>query len=139
MVDVLIPDRIKIQIEKSYYIYERYHVNSVFAMLYHTQPLTDEVLVQHLRLSDQFERFDEHHYFISFAHTAPADVYKASENLVQSLDHYFNDRTSCMAMDTFDVSNSPRTVIQRLLKILEMVKNSPTSRIEDETALDDRL
>ncbi|MBN2895345.1 MAG: hypothetical protein JXK05_05590 [Campylobacterales bacterium] len=127
------------QINRSYYTYQRYKVETAFALLYHHGALGVETLARYLRLSDQFVRYDAHHYFIVFAHTNAANAYKASQNLLLNLDNYFNDRSSAIAIDLFDPSNSVQIVLGRLSQILDVAKATPDARIQDETVLDRRL
>ncbi len=137
--DKNILNRIKIQVKKSYYAFERYQTASTFALLYHEQPLNVVELSNYVRISDHLIEIDEHHYFITFSHTSQNNAYKASQNLVLSLDHHFNDQTTAIAIDQFDASSSAQIVINRLNQILQEARRSPISRIEDETALDERI
>lgn len=139
MGDEQIPNRIRVQINRSYYSFQRYKVETTFALLYHRHTLGVETLARYLRLSDQFVRYDAHHCFIVFAHTNAPNAYKASQNLLLHLDNYFNDRSSCIALDLFDPSNSAQIVLNRLLQILDVAKTNPDARIQDETVLDQRL
>jgi len=131
--------RVKIQIRKSYYTHDRYKTEATFALLYHNQPLQHTELGEFVRISDHFIKLDDHHYFITFAHTGFNAAYKASQNLVLHLDNFFNETTSCVALDSFDTSNSVQIVLSRLEKILEVARHSPFARIQDENALDERL
>jgi len=129
--------RLEIEIKKSYYISKRYSVISTFAFLYHEEPLTVDVLGSYVRISDKLLKIDDHHYFLNFSFTEQVDAFKASQNLLLYLDKHFNNRSSCIAIDTFDINQSPRIVINRLIQILKATKNSSYSRIEDENILNE--
>jgi len=129
-------NRLQILVNKTYYTSKRYKVPSTFAYLYHADPLTVEDLGKFVRISDHFIKMDENHYFINFAYTEQDDAFKASQNLLLYLDKHFNNSTSCIALDTFNTSNSAKIVFNRLERILAETKKDPYSRIEDENILD---
>jgi hypothetical protein len=126
-------NRLRIIIEKSYYIYERYNLHSTFTLLYHEKPLSVTELGTFVRKSDHFLQVDEHHYFINFLYVTQEQAYKAAENLIYSLDKHFTNQTSLIAIDTFDPIKTPTGVYNRLFDILNIVKENPYNRIEDET------
>ena len=84
-------------------------------------------------------KIDDNHYFITFYHTPHNEAFKASQNLILYLDNFFQNRTSCIAIDTFDTNNSQAIVYKRLIQILEVTRKTPYSRIEDENILDGYL
>lgn len=133
--DNKILNRLTIEINKAYYVYKRYKVLSTFAFIYSEKELTPTELGKFVRISDQFLQIDEHHYFINFVHTEQNAAFKASQNLLLYLDKHFNNTTSCIAIDTFDISNTPRMVMNRLKQILDETKKSSYTRIEDEDIL----
>ena len=128
-------NRLRIEVKKAYYVYERYNVISTFALLYHDGDITFEALGGFLRISDHFLRVDKNHCFIVFTHTEQNNAFKASQNLLVYLDKYFNNRASAVALDNFDTSLSCLTVLNRLTQILNETKKNPDSRIEDENIL----
>ena len=128
--------RIEIEIQKAQYAYKRYSSPSSFALLYHEKKLSPEQLSIFVRLSDKFLDIGDNVYFITFSYTSSDDVFKAAQNLLQELDKFFNNRTSCIAIDTFNAGNSPRMVLQRLSQILNETKKRSYTRIEDESILD---
>jgi len=131
----IIKTRLQVEIEKSYYASKRYHQESTFAILYHEKKLPIEVLGNILRVSDQLIQTDEHHYFVFFKFTNHQQAFKASENLLLELDTYFNDSTSYIGIDRFDINQSPTIVINRLIQILYEIKKGQFLRIEDESIL----
>lgn len=133
--DKHIKERLEIEINKAYYIAKRYKSPSTFAVLYHEKELSLEKLGDYVRISDHILKMDDNNYFIHFTFTEQDGAFKASQNLIVYLDHHFNDRSSCMAIDTFDLSHSPTIVINRLMQILTETKKSSYTRIEDENIL----
>ena len=134
MVDI--SNRVDVLIKKTYYIYERFQVDATFAMLYTEEPLDISELSKHVRISDQLMKIDENHYFIIFAFTQSKNAYKASQNIIYALDIYFNNHSSCIALDTFDANKSSRSVLGRLMQILVEIKKSSQIRIETEDIFD---
>jgi len=128
-------NRLTIEINKAYYTCTRYKILSTFAYLYHEKELTPAELGNFVRISDQFLQVDEHHYFINFSHTEQDGAFKASQNLLLYLDKHFNTTTSCIAIDTFNVSQSPKIVLNRLVQILDETRKNSYTRIEDEDIL----
>jgi len=135
--DERIKKRLEIEINKSYYSFKRYKVDTTFAILYHEKELTVDKLGNFVRISDHLLKIDEHHYFINFIHTHHNNAFKASQNLLLALDNYFNNRTSAIAIDTFDTTQTPNLVINRLYQILNEVRKNPYTRIDDENILND--
>jgi len=129
-------NRVNVLVKKAYYTSERFQVNATFALLYHDQPLSVVELAKHIRISDHIIQLDDNHYFIIFAFTKQDNAYKASQNIVYSLDEYFNNSTSCVALDTFDSSKPPQSVLSRLTTILAETRKNPYIRIETEEILD---
>lgn len=129
-------NRVNVLIKKAYYTSERFQVNATFALLYHEQPLSVVELAQHVRISDQLIQLDDNHYFIIFAFTKQDNAYKASQNIVYQLDEHFNNSNSCIALDTFDSSKPPQSVLNRLISILAETRKNPYIRIETEEILD---
>ena len=135
--DDRIKKRLEIEINKAYYSYKRYKVNTTFAILYHEKELTVDKLGSLVRISDLLLKIDEHHYFINFVHTNHNNAFKASQNLLLALDNYFNDTTSAIAIDTFDTTQTPNLVITRLNQILNEIQKNPYTRIDDENILNE--
>jgi len=132
-------NRVKTEIKKAYYAHARYHIVATFALLYHTKLINVCELKKYLRVSDDFIRIDNHHFFINFSNTKQENAFKASENLLLYLDKDFHDTTSCIAIDTFDISKTPQMVINRLMQILDATKHNSYERIEDENILDELI
>ncbi len=130
-----ISNRIRIEVNKAYYISKRYGALSTFALLSHEKELSREDLGNFLRMSDHFIKIDDYHYFINFSHTNQNDAFKASQNLILYLDKYFNNDSSCIAIDSFDISKTPNIVFKRLQQILKETKKHSYTRIEDENIL----
>ena len=128
-------NRLKVQIKRTYYVYERYNTLATFVLIYHEKELTPKQLASFLRVSDQFIMLDDNHYFINFTYTSLQDAFKASQNLLLYLDNFFNDSTTCIAIDAFNTSYSPQIVLSRLKQILAETKKNSYSRIEDESIL----
>ncbi len=132
-------NRMRVQIKKIYYTYERYKTAATFAMLYHEKEISVIELSKFVRISDHLLKIDDHHYFITFSHTPHNEAFKASQNLILCLDNFFQNRTSCIAIDTFGTNNSQAIVHNRLMQILKVTRKTPYSRIEDENILDSYL
>lgn len=130
-----ISNRINVLIKKTYYTYERFGVDATFALLYHEEPLSVVELAKYVRISDHLMKMDENHYFIIFAFTSHENSYKASQNIVHSLDKYFNNHTSCIALDSFDPSKTHQSVLNRLKQIMAETRKDPYMRIEGEEIL----
>jgi len=137
--DERIKNRLKIEINKAYYSYKRYKVETTFAMLYHDKELPVDKLGKIVRISDHLLKIDEHHYFINFVHTNHNNAFKASQNLLHALDNLFNDRNSAIALDTFNTTQTPNLVINRLFQILKEIRKNPYTRIDDENILNDMV
>jgi len=133
--DDYIKNRLKIEINKAYYVAKRYKAVSTFAILYHPAPLPVDILGKFVRISDHLLKIDDNHYFIAFAFTEPENAFKASQNLIFKLDKHYNNNESCIALDTFDTTKSPTIVLNRLTQILNEVKRDDYSRIDDENIL----
>lgn len=133
---VEIINRVNVLIKKTYYTYDRFQVDATFALLYHKKPLTVVEIAEYVRISDNLMQIDENHYFIIFAFTAQDNAYKASQNMMHKLDDYFNDNTTCIALDTFDPNKSPQSVLKRLELILIEARKNSCVRIETEDILD---
>jgi len=132
-----IKNRLKIEIQKAYYSFQRYKVDTTFAILYHEKPIDVTELGKIVRISDHLLKIDEHHYFINFVHTNHNRAFKAAQNLLHALDLKFNDTTSCIAIDTFDTTQSPTIVLNRLQEILKTIQRTSYSRIDDENILNE--
>jgi len=128
-------NRLRAEVKKAYYVSERYDVMSTFALLYYEGDITFEVLGSFIRVSDNFLRIDANHFFIVYTYTEQQNAFKASQNLLVNLDKYFNNITSCVALDIFDTSLHYTAVFKRLTQILNETKKNPYSRIEDENIL----
>jgi len=135
--DERIKNRLKIEINKAYYSYKRYKVDSTFAMLYHEKELPVDTLGKIVRISDHLLKVDEHHYFINFVHTNHNNAFKAAQNLLHALDNHFNNRTSAIAIDTFDTTQTPNLVLNRLWQILKEIRKNSYTRIDDENILNE--
>ncbi len=108
-------------------------------MLYSEKEVSVIDLSKFVRISDHLLKIDENHYFITFYHTPHNEAFKASQNLILYLDNFFQNRTSYIAIDTFDTNNSQAIVYNRLIQILDVAKKTAYSRIEDENILDGLL
>lgn len=128
-------NRIELDIKRTYYTFDRYGAISTFVLLYHDKELSPEQLGSYVRISDKFVKIDSNHYFISFAFTSQENTFKAAQNLLQYLDNFFHNRTTCIAIDTFDTSKKPQMVYNRLMQILKETKKNSYTRIEDENIL----
>ncbi|SFV75448.1 hypothetical protein MNB_SM-3-763 [hydrothermal vent metagenome] len=133
--DERIFNRLKVMIEKTYYVFGRYNVPATFGLIYHHKPILPIELGQYVRKSDHFLMVDEHYCFINFEFTNQKDAFKASQNLIASLDNHFQDTTTKIALDSFDVNQSPNVVYNRLMQILKEIQKDPYSRIDDENVL----
>jgi hypothetical protein len=131
--------RVNVLIKKAYYSTERYRTLSSFIYIYHEKEISNEILGTFLRLTDNFVQVDEKHVFVNFTFTEQDSVFKASQNLLLKLDNYFQNRTTCIAMDTFDINKSPDIVFRRLTQILELTKKNSFNRIEDEEILNSEV
>lgn len=136
--NIAISNRVNVLIKKTYYHHERFQVDSTFALLYHENPLSVVDLSKYVRISDQLIQIDDNHYFIIFAFTTQDNAYKASQNILHNLDNYFNATTSSIALDTFNSTKSPHSVLNRLQQILIETRKNPFIRIETEDILDRR-
>ncbi|MEA3522846.1 MAG: hypothetical protein U9R50_07705 [Campylobacterota bacterium] len=130
-------DRIHLRIQEVDQIYKRYKLESTFAMLYHEEALPLKELSNFLRVTDHFIVYDDHHYFIIYMHTSQEHAYKASENLLHNLDNYFNNKTTCIAIDTLDANNSSQIVLKRLMQILDEIKKHSYLRVANEDIFDE--
>jgi len=128
-------NRIKVEIKRTYYTFDRYKSLSTFALLYHEKELSVEQLATYVRISDKLIKIDDNHYFINFAFTSQEDAFKAAQNLLLYLDNFFNSRTSCIAIDTLNSKNTSQMVISRLTQILHETRKNSYSRIEYEDIL----
>lgn len=136
---IQLPDRFEILIKKIYYIHECYNVDATCMLLYHEHPLSVEMLGEMIRRSDEILPIDEQRYFIIFTFTSQANANRAALNLLQKLDRHFSDRSSCIALDSFDTSKTPHIVLSRLMQILEETRKRSYNRIENEAILDHRM
>ncbi|MCK4737920.1 MAG: hypothetical protein KAT10_05100 [Sulfurimonas sp.] len=135
--DDKIENRLRVEVEKSYYSAKRYKVEFTFAILYHEKELPVDKLSQFMRVSDYLLKIDENHYFIILPNTEHNRAFKALQNLIMYLDKYFKNNTSCIGTDTFDTSLSSTIVFNRLMQILNETKKHLHSRIENENVLND--
>lgn len=128
-------NRVSVLIKKTYYTHERFQISATYGLLYHEEPISVVDLSQFVRISDHLIALDEHHYFIIFAFTSQENSYKASQNIVHKLDKYFNNATSCIALDTFDTSKTYQNVLTRLRQIMVETQKNPYVRVETEEIL----
>ena len=133
--DERIFNRLKVMIEKTYYVFERYNTPSTFALIYHVQSLGPIELGQFVRKSDHFLHIDNNYTFINFEFTPQDKAFKASQNIIMSLDNFFGDNSTKIAIDTFDPTSSPKIIYSRLEQILKEIQKDPYSRIDDENVL----
>lgn len=131
-----ISNRINVLIKKTYYTNERFQVSATFALLYHEEPLDVVELSKYVRISDHLVQIDDHHYFIIFAFTEEENAYKASQNIIHNLDSYFNNHTSCIAVDAFDKRKTAENVLNRLKQIMKETRKSSYIRVETDDILD---
>ena len=132
-----VKNRLRVMIEKSYYLFSRYNSLSTFTLLYHEKPISATELGKYLRKSDHFLPIDENHYFINFMYIKQEDAFKATQNLIFSLDKHFSDNSSKIAIDTFNTTKTPTMVYNRLVEILKEIKKNQFTRIDDENILND--
>jgi hypothetical protein len=135
--DERLKNRLRLEVEKTYYTAKRYNVESTFALLYHEKELPIDKIGTIIRISDRLLEIDKNHYFINFMHTNHNNAFKASQNLLLALDNYFNDTSSAIAIDTFDTSLTPTLVLNRLTQILKVIQETPYVRIDDENILNE--
>jgi hypothetical protein len=128
-------NRVEIQIKKTYYIHDRYNTLSTFGLLYCEKEISEKELAKFLRVSDKFFKLDNNTYFINFDYTSEEKALKASQNLILHLDNFFNNSSSCVAIDEFNTTYIPQTVLSRLQQILGETRKSSYSRVEDESIL----
>ena len=133
--DKNIQNRLNVLVKKTYYIYQRFKVDATFALLYHEKPLGLVELSKFIRMSDQVIQIDENQYFILFAFTSQENAYKASQNIIHNLDKYFNDTTSYIVLDSFDITKSAQNVLNRLKQIMVEARKDPYVRIQTEDIL----
>lgn len=133
--DKNIQNRLNVLVKKTYYIYQRFKVDATFALLYHEKPLGLVELSKFIRMSDQVIQIDENHYFILFAFTSQENAYKASQNIIHNLDMYFNNSSSCIVLDVFDITKSAQNVLNRLKQIMIEARKDVHVRIETEDIL----
>jgi hypothetical protein len=130
-------NRLEVLVKRIYYIFERFQIESTFALLYHKDPLNVVEFSKCVRLSDQFIPLDDNHYFIIFEFTNQENAYKASQNIIFKLDKYFNSTNECyIALDAFDIHKSPQTVLSRLQQILLHTRKEIYTRVETEYILE---
>jgi len=132
-----IANRLRIMIEKSYYLFERYNTSSTFVLIYVQDNIEPIELGKYVRKSDHFLKIDENHYFINFMYIDQSQAFKAAQNLLLSLDKHFNSTASAIAIDTFNKSKNPTMVYNRLVEILKETRANSYNRIEDENILSD--
>ena len=133
--DKNIQNRLNVLVKKTYYIYQRFKVDATFALLYHEKTLGLVELSKFIRMSDQVIQIDENQYFILFAFTSQENAYKASQNIIHNLDKYFNDTTSYIVLDSFDITKSAQNVLNRLKQIMVEARKDPYVRIQTEDIL----
>ncbi|MDD4884774.1 hypothetical protein [Sulfuricurvum sp.] len=131
-----IMNRVNVLVKKTYYAHERFEIDATFALIYHELPLDVMNLSKHVRVSDHLIQLDEHHFFLIFTFTSEENAYKAAQNILLNLDHYFNNRTTHIALDSFDLARSPQSILNRLRQILTESRKNPFVRIETEDILD---
>ena len=131
--------RLTIEINKSYYAFDRYKSPSTFALLFFEAKLTPDDLETFVRITDKFLQIDDNHYFITYAYTEQNDAFKASQNLIHYLDKHFENSSSSITLDTFDSVKSPKIVISRLFQILNQSKKNCCSRVDDESILSELI
>lgn len=128
-------NKLTIEINKSYYAFDRYQSPSTFAILYFEATLEANKLETFVRITDQFLQIDDNHYFITYSFTEHTDAFKASQNLILYLDKHFQNSSSSLAIDMFDSVKSPKVVISRLFQILNEIRKNSSSRVDDESIL----
>lgn len=128
--------RLNAEINRAYYTFERYQVIATFTLVYHEQEISFERLGKCMRISDRFIELDENHFFIIYHFTSSEDTYKASQNLLLRLDNYFQNTTTCIAIDNFNPDNSTKVVLNRLKQIIKETRSHSFARIEYEDILD---
>lgn len=132
-----IPNRYQVIVKKTYYANERYNLDFSFALIYHKYPIGITELSQYVRISDIIINIDASHHFIIFQYTSQEDAFKASQNLIYSLDKHFNTIDSCyIALDKLNSTITPMNLLKRLDKIIDLTRKNRLSRVETEIILD---
>jgi hypothetical protein len=109
---------------------------STFVLIYHEKDLSVGQLGKFVRITDRFIPIDDNYYFMIYHYTSQADSYKAAQKLLFKLDDYFQDTTTCIAIDEFDTSNLSAVVLSRLKQIIIETRKHSFRRIEDDCVLD---
>ena len=128
-------NRFEIEVTRAYYVSKRYETPSTFALLYFDKELSVEQLAIYLRVSDRFLLIDKNTYFINFTFTSQENTFKACQNLLLELDNLFNNRNSCIGIESLDINLSPKMLLNKLKQILKETQKSSYERLEDESIL----
>jgi len=137
--DAEVEVRINAEINRAYYTYERYQVKAIFALVYHEKEISLEDMGSYVRMSDRFVEYDTNHFFMLYHFTTGEEAHKASQNLLLKLDNYFNNTSTCIAIDCFNPSSSTKVVLNRLNQIIKETKKSSFARVEYEDILDSAI
>lgn len=116
---------------------KRYSSNASSAIVYHEKSIDLALIGSFLRKNDRIIKLDENHHFIMFCFTSESESYNAAKHLLAKLDSYFENTTSCIAIDSACKNDSINMMINKLLQILQETKKNSVSRIEFEDILDE--
>jgi len=130
-------EQLDTEIKKTHYNAKRYSTVSTFGLLYFEGNLEEKMLQEFMRLSDYFLKLNDNYYFLSFHHTDENGAIKAGENLIFNLDQYLGNKSSYIAVDRIDTTESTRSTINRLYQILQEAKKHKNNRVEDENILNE--
>jgi len=128
--------RLESEISKVYDACDRYGSDVSSAIVYHEKDIDLTLIGSFLRKNDKIIKLDENHHFVMFFFTTESEAYDAAKHLLFNLDRHFNNKTSCIAIDSACKNNSVNILINKLLQILKETKKNSISRIEYEDILD---
>ncbi len=132
-----IPSRFEVMVKKVYYVYEKFGLDFSFALLSLAKPISVTDLSRYVRSSDVLIPIDENHYFIIFQFTSPDAAFRTSQELVFSLDKFFNQpKSSFVAIEKLNINITPLNVLKRLDSIVQATKKAGYSQVETEDILD---
>ncbi len=129
--------RLESEISRVHDACDRYGSDVSSAIVYHEKDIDLSLFGSFLRKNDRVIRLDENHHFVMFFFTSESEAYDAAKNLLAHLDIHFNDKTSCIAIDSACKNDSANMMINKLLQILKETKKNSISRIEYEDILDE--
>ena len=128
--------RLNAEVVRAHYTYDRYNAESTFALVYHEEDIPLDKLGSFVRVSDRLVRVSDKMHFVIFNFTPQNDAYKASRNLLKSLDNHFHNTTSCIAIDAPSKTDTIHMVMNKLYQILQETRKNSVARIEYADILD---